>query len=149
LIPASRSGQHFAPVVIPGPHSPGQPEGGSGTRDTLAAALAAALGPGAAQAHLALSVSTTAAGRSAVLAGAAPAVISELAVADDLAAGRLVEIQTPELDLRRTLRVIWNDTANPPAGAARDLVAHILSRRRPPRGSPSPAHGHDAQRGGA
>src|SRR5690349_13283135 len=50
-------------------------EGGSGTRDTLAAALAAALGPGAAQAHPALSVSTTAAVRSAVLAGAAPAVI--------------------------------------------------------------------------
>jgi DNA-binding transcriptional LysR family regulator len=124
-------------------------EGGSGTRDTLAAALAAALGPGAAQAHPALLLSTTAAMRSAVLAGAAPAVISELAVAADLAAGRLVEIQTPELDFRRALRVIWNDTANPPPGAARDLVAHILSRRRSPGGSASPADGHDAQRGGA
>ena len=82
-------------------------EGGSETRDTLAAALAAALGTGYAQAPAALSVSTTAAVRAAVLAGAAPAVISELAVADDLAAGRLAEVRTPELDLRRTLRVIW------------------------------------------
>jgi molybdate transport repressor ModE-like protein len=113
-------------------------EGGSGTRDTLAAALAAALGPGVVQAHPALSLSTTAAVRSAVLAGAGPAVISELAVADDLATGRLVEIQTPELDLRRALRAVWTGSANPPAGAARDLVAHILSRRRPGRGSVSP-----------
>ena len=109
-------------------------EGGSGTRDTLAAAL----GPGVVQAHPALSLSTTASVRSAVLAGAGPAVISELAVADDLATGRLVEIQTPELDLRRALRAVWSGSANPPAGAARDLVAHILSRRRPGRGSVSP-----------
>jgi len=27
--------------------------------------------------------------------------------------------------------VIWAGTANPPAGAARDLIAHILSRRIP------------------
>lgn len=106
-------------------------EGGSGTRDTLAATLAATVGPGAAQAPAALSASTTAAVRAAVLAGAAPAVISELAVADDLAAGRLIEIRTPELDLRRALRVVWAGTKNPPAGAARDLVGHILGRRVP------------------
>src|SRR5215469_2505454 len=109
-------------------------EGGSGTRDTLAAALAAVLGPGYTQAPVALSLSTTAAVRAAVLASAAPAVISELAVADDLAAGRLTEVHTDELDLRRSLRVIWAGTANPPAGPARDLIAHILSRRpAPPR----------------
>jgi molybdate transport repressor ModE-like protein len=107
-------------------------EGGSGTRDTLAAALAAALGAGYAQAPAALSVSTTAAVRAAVLAGAAPAVISDLAVADDLAAGRLAEVRTPELDLRRALRVIWAGTASPPLGAARDLVAHIASRATSP-----------------
>jgi hypothetical protein len=67
-----------------------------------------------------------------VLAAAAPAVISELAVADDLAAGRLIEIQVPELDLRRALRAIWDSTPEPPAGAARDLVGHILARRRGP-----------------
>ena len=80
----------------------------------------------------ALSVSTTAAVRAAVLAAAAPAVISELAVADDLAAGRLVEIRVPGLDLRRVLRAIWDSTQEPPAGAARDLISHILSRRRGP-----------------
>jgi molybdate transport repressor ModE-like protein len=105
-------------------------EGGSGTRDTLATALTVALGTGFVQAPAALSVSTTAAVRAAVLAGAGPAVISELAVADDLAAGRLAEVRIPELDLRRTLRVIWAGAANPPAGAARDLVAHIASRAR-------------------
>jgi len=109
-------------------------EGGSGTRDTLSAALAAALGPGAAQVPAALSLSTTAAVRAAVLAAAAPAVISELAVAGDLAAGRLIEVQVPELDLRRTLHAIWDGTKNPPAGPARDLIAHILGRRpAPPR----------------
>jgi DNA-binding transcriptional LysR family regulator len=108
-------------------------EGGSGTRDTLATALATALGAGPARAPAALSLSTTAAVRAAVLAGAAPAVISELAVADDLAAGRLVEIPVPGLDLRRTLRVIWAGPEDPPAGAARDLITHILSRRVPGR----------------
>jgi molybdate transport repressor ModE-like protein len=104
-------------------------EGGSGTRDTLSAALAAQLGQGTSQAPAALSVSTAAAVRAAVLAGAAPAVISELAVADDLAAGRLIRIQVPELDLRRTLHAVWNGTRDPPAGAARDLITHILSGR--------------------
>jgi DNA-binding transcriptional LysR family regulator len=79
-----------------------------------------------------------------VLAGAAPAVISDLAVADDLAAGRLAEVRTPELDLGRSLRVVWVGTANPPAGPARDLVAHIFSRTTSsgrvaaPRRAPSP-----------
>jgi len=109
-------------------------EGGSGTRDTLSAALAAALGPGAAQRPATLSLSTTAAVRAAALAGAAPAVISELAVAGDLTAGQLIEVHTPQLDLRRTLHAIWDGTKNPPAGPARDLIAHILSRRpAPPR----------------
>src|SRR5262249_54139443 len=102
-------------------------EGGSGTRDTLSAALAARLGPGTPQAPPALSVSSTAAVRAAVLAGAAPAVISELAVAEDLAAGRLVAIQVPELDLRRTVHATWNGTPGPPAGPVRDLIAPILS----------------------
>jgi DNA-binding transcriptional LysR family regulator len=114
-------------------------EGGSGTRDTLSAALTAALGAGAAQVPPALSVSTTAAVRAAVLAAAAPAVISELAVAEDLAGGRLIEITAPELDLHRVLRAIWDSTPQPPAGAARDLIGHILSRRREPGGRRAPA----------
>ena len=105
-------------------------EGGSGTSQTLTAALAAAIGADAMQAPAALSVSTTSAVRAAVLAGAAPAVITGLAVADDLTAGRLNRIEIPELDLNRPLRAIWNGSANPPAGPARDLVAHILSLQR-------------------
>jgi DNA-binding transcriptional LysR family regulator len=104
-------------------------EGGSGTRDTLAAALATALGPAVAQAPAALSLSTTAAVRAAALAGAAPAVISDLAVSDDLAAGRLIRVETHGLDLRRALRAVWNGPSSPPAGPARDLIAHILARQ--------------------
>jgi DNA-binding transcriptional LysR family regulator len=54
-----------------------------------------------------MSVSTTTSVRAAVLAGWAPAVITKLAVTDDLAAGRLIRIEVPELDLRRDLRAIW------------------------------------------
>jgi molybdate transport repressor ModE-like protein len=113
-------------------------EGGSGTGQTLTAALADAIGADVVQAPAALSVSTTAAARAAVLAGAAPAVINELAVGDDLAAGRLTRIEVPELDLKRALRAIWNGSASPPAGPARDLVAHILSLRRKPVPGPRP-----------
>jgi DNA-binding transcriptional LysR family regulator len=114
---------------------------------TLAAALAAVLGAGYAQAPAALSVSTTAAVRAGVLAGAAPAVISDLAVADDLAAGRLAEVRTPELDLRRILRVIWAGPASPPAGAARDLIGHIASRATSP--EPVAPHKLSGRRGSA
>jgi molybdate transport repressor ModE-like protein len=105
-------------------------EDGSGTSQTLTMALTAVIGAEAVQAPAALSVSTTSAVRAAVLAGAAPAVITGLAVADDLATGRLNRIEIPELDLNRPLRAIWNGSANPPAGPARDLVAHILSLQR-------------------
>jgi len=53
-------------------------------------------------------------------------------VAEDLANGRLIEIPVPGLDLRRVLRAIWDSTPEPPAGPARDLVGHILARRRSP-----------------
>jgi DNA-binding transcriptional LysR family regulator len=107
-------------------------EGGSGTNQTLTAALAAAVGADVEQAPPALSVSTTAAARAAVLAGAAPAAITQLAVADDLADGRLTRIEIPGLDLNRALRAIWNGSASPPAGPARDLVTHILGLKRRP-----------------
>jgi len=104
-------------------------EQGSGTRDALTAALARNLGPAAVQAPAALSLSTTAAIRAAVLAGAGPAVLSDLAVGDDIAAGRLARVTVPGLDLRRALRAVWRGSATLPAGPARDLVSHILSRR--------------------
>ncbi|HEX4289369.1 MAG TPA: LysR family transcriptional regulator [Trebonia sp.] len=116
-------------------------EDGSGTAQTLTGALTAAIGADVVRAQPALSVSTTAAARAAVLAGAAPSAITELAVADDLAAGRLIRIEIPELDLNRALRAIWNGSASPPAGPARDLITHILSLRRKPVPRPRPVTG--------
>lgn len=103
-------------------------EEGSGTRYALRAALTAALGRHSVQAPPALVLSTTSAVRAAVLAGAGPAVLSELAVADDLASHRLGRVRVSGIDVRRQLRAIWMGPRNPPAGPIRDLVAHILSQ---------------------
>ena len=69
----------------------------------------------------------------AVLAGAAPAVLSELSVSSEVALRRLVPVAVPGLDLRRTLRAVWRGSAAVPAGAARDLITHILARGEPAR----------------
>ncbi|MCW2497807.1 LysR family transcriptional regulator [Jatrophihabitans sp.] len=100
-------------------------EAGSGTRDALAAGLRSALGPDAVQVEPALELSTTASVRGAVLAGAGPAVLSELAVGDDLAAGRLVAIDIEGVTLLRELRAVWAGARTPPSGAARELLSHI------------------------
>jgi len=102
-------------------------EQGSGTRDSLTAALRAVLGHDVQQARPVLELSSSVAVRGAVLAGAGPAVMSRLAVADDLAIGRLRSVAVPELDLRRDLRAIWTGERTPPAGAVRDLLNHIGS----------------------
>jgi DNA-binding transcriptional LysR family regulator len=98
-------------------------EEGSGTRDVFVAALRGAIGPAPDIADPALVLPTTAAVRAAVIAGAGPAVISELAVADDIDAGRLTVATISGLDLNRRFRAVWRGTARPPVGAARDLVA--------------------------
>jgi DNA-binding transcriptional LysR family regulator len=100
-------------------------EPGSGTREFLDAALRRALGVHVRPAPAALELSTTAAVRAAVLAGAGPAVISALAVGDDLRAGRLRNIAVAGIDLRRELRAVWTGARVPPAGAVRDLLTHI------------------------
>jgi DNA-binding transcriptional LysR family regulator len=100
-------------------------EVGSGTREVLTTALRRALGNGSRQAPAALELSTTAAVRAAVLAGAGPAVISRLAVGDDLRSGRLRQIAVADLDLHRQLRAVWTGGRVPPAGAVRDLLTHI------------------------
>ncbi len=100
-------------------------EPGSGTRDFLEAALRAELGDGHALARPAFEMSTAASVRATVLAGAAPAVLSGLAVADDVAAGRLRVVAIADLDLRRDLRAIWDGGRTPPAGAVRDVLTHI------------------------
>lgn len=107
-------------------------EPGSGTRDYLTAALRDLLGPDAAEAPPALELATSASVRAAVVAGAAPAVLSRLAVSDDIATGRLRVVPVEGLDLHRDLRAVWAGGRTPPAGAVRDLLAHIgtVTRRR-------------------
>jgi DNA-binding transcriptional LysR family regulator len=105
-------------------------EEGSGTREALVTALAAALNgtnaaaPSHGEAPAALALSTTTAVRTAVLAGAGPAVLSELAVSKELASHRLAQVLVAGVDLRRALRAIWSGGPTPPRGAARDLLAH-------------------------
>ncbi|WP_211699105.1 LysR family transcriptional regulator [Mycobacterium spongiae] len=103
-------------------------EPGSGTRDSLTAALQRTLGDALRQTPPLLELSSAAAVRAAVVAGAGPAVMSRLAVADDLEIGRLRAVPVLELDLSRDLRAVWMGGRNPPAGAARELLAHITSR---------------------
>jgi len=107
------------PLVAREPHS--------GIRDSLTAALCHALGDDMRQTLPVLELTSAAAMRAAVLAGAGPAAMSKLAVADDLAVGRLRAVHIPELDLRRQFRAIWVGGRTPPAGAIRDLLSHITS----------------------
>ena len=93
-------------------------EEGSGTRRTLARALARADAP-LGEGHLELA--STAAVRAAALQGDLPAVLSELGVADQLAAGALVEVPVDGLDLSRTLRAVWLPSRRPTGDAARLL----------------------------
>ncbi|MBB6171557.1 DNA-binding transcriptional LysR family regulator [Nocardiopsis mwathae] len=80
-------------------------ERGSGTRTTLEHALTEALGIG--PTTPALELSSNAAVKVAVLSGAAPAVLSQLAVAAEIADGRLREVDIDGIDLRRPLRAVW------------------------------------------
>lgn len=77
-------------------------EAGSGTRETLEAALA----PYGGVAEPVLELGATAPLRLAATSGTAPAVLSALAAADEIAAGRLVEVPS-ELPLDRVLRAVW------------------------------------------
>ncbi len=103
------------PLVTRGP--------GSGTRGALEAAVARAPGPDAGLSAPVAEFGTATAVREAVRAGLAPAVLSDLTVADDLASGRLVAVRTTGLDLLRELRAVWLGADTPPVGPARDLIA--------------------------
>ncbi|MBW4716574.1 LysR substrate-binding domain-containing protein [Saccharothrix obliqua] len=95
-------------------------ERGSGTRDTLDRALPGACPP-------ALELGSTTAVRGAVVAGVAPAVLSVLAAAADLADGRLVEVPVAGLDLRRVLRAVWPGGRRL-VGPAAELLAVAVRR---------------------
>jgi DNA-binding transcriptional LysR family regulator len=108
-------------------------EEGSGTKGVLTAALSAAMGTRVTM-PVALALSSTAAVKAAVAAGAGPAVLSELAVAEELASHRLARVPVAGVNLRRSLRAVWSGGELPPMGAARDLLAHVSTAR--PAGSP-------------
>src|SRR5882757_1735347 len=95
-------------------------EAGSGTRGYLEEALRAQAGlervPSAAE------LSSTTAIKAAVAAGAAPAVLSSLAVAAELAAGTLRQVPVTGVDLTRTLRAVWTEGRRL-TGPALDLYA--------------------------
>jgi DNA-binding transcriptional LysR family regulator len=99
-------------------------EAGSGTREAAERALAAV---GERLVAPSLELGSSAAIRSSVLAGGGPALLSELVVAADLAAGTLVEVPLAGVDLGRTLHAVWRGRA--PAGPAVALVA-LAARRR-------------------
>ncbi|NTW38944.1 MAG: LysR family transcriptional regulator [Cellulomonadaceae bacterium] len=94
-----------------------QREPSSGTRTALEDALRA-FGP---LAPPVLELSTTTAVRAAAAAGAGPAVLSALAIGQDVAAGRLVEVPVEGADLRRRLRAVW-PRGQRPGGPATALL---------------------------
>ncbi|NUU23283.1 MAG: LysR family transcriptional regulator [Streptomycetaceae bacterium] len=96
-----------------------QREQGSGTREVLAAALA---GHGTVPTEPLLELASTTALKAAAVSGAGPAVLSSLAVADDVTSGRLIAVEVADLPLRRSLRAVWPHGTHP-TGPARELLA--------------------------
>jgi len=92
-------------------------EPGSGTRQVLEDTLGAF---GGLRSHLELG--STAAILAAARRGEGPAVLSALAVADDLDTGRLVAVSTEGIKLTRSLRAVW-PTDRPLPPLARDLLS--------------------------
>ncbi|MEV4313543.1 LysR family transcriptional regulator [Actinocrispum sp. NPDC049592] len=93
-------------------------EPGSGTRETLDRVLA---GAGVEPARPLMVLDANAAIRSAVVAGAGPAVLSAVTVRDDLADRRVVEVPITGADLHRRLRAVW-PKGRQLMGAAADLL---------------------------
>jgi DNA-binding transcriptional LysR family regulator len=90
-------------------------EPGSGTRETIEAALRRA----SHVLQVGLALASNAALKSSALAGMGPVVLSELALDPEIATGSLVGLQVSDLDLRRPLSVVWRRGAglSPPAAA--------------------------------
>ena len=91
-------------------------EPGSGTRDTFLHAL----GTPPPELPHAIALGSTATIVATVRAGGGIGVISERAVAGDLASGALVRLAVADLDLDRPLHAVWQ--GRQPSDAARDLV---------------------------
>ncbi|MEU6367765.1 LysR family transcriptional regulator [Streptomyces sp. NPDC046931] len=89
-------------------------EEGSGTRQVLQAALGGLARP-------LLELSSTTAVKASAISGAGPAVLSELAVGEELSARRLVSVPVEGVRLDRALRAVWR-TGHRPTGPGRDLL---------------------------
>lgn len=96
-------------------------EPGSGTRQVLDDALRPWGGP-----RSRLELGSTAAILAAARRGEGPAVLSALAVAEDIGAGRLAAVPTRDLDLTRSLRAVWPE-ARPLVPLARRLLNVAVS----------------------
>ncbi|MCD2191756.1 LysR family transcriptional regulator [Actinomycetospora soli] len=96
-------------------------EAGSGTRSFLDHAVGGLVDP-------VLELSSTTAIKAAAADGMAPAVLSSLAVAGELAAGTLVAVPVAGAELDRRLAAVW-PRGRPLAGPAADLV-RLAARRR-------------------
>ncbi|SED04442.1 ModE molybdate transport repressor domain-containing protein [Streptomyces sp. 3213] len=90
-------------------------EKGSGTRQVLDAALGGLARP-------LIELSSTTAVKASAVSGAGPAVLSELAVGEELSTRRLVRIPVEGLTLARDLRAVW-PTGHRPTGPARELLS--------------------------
>jgi DNA-binding transcriptional LysR family regulator len=99
-------------------------EPGSGTREVFDRIMVAH-GPSAPPVA---ELSSTTAIKAAVVAGAGPAVLSWLTVADDISTGRLVEVPISDIDLSRRLRVVWA-SGRTLSGPVKDLVTIALGSR--------------------
>ncbi|MFG2028026.1 LysR family transcriptional regulator [Streptomyces sp. NPDC048825] len=97
-------------------------EKGSGTRQVLDAALGGLARP-------LIELSSTTAVKASVVSGAGPAVLSELALGEELSAHRLVSIPVADVRLSRALRAVW-PVGHRPAGPARDLLSLTVASGR-------------------
>jgi DNA-binding transcriptional LysR family regulator len=96
-------------------------EPGSGTREVLTDALEAhglSVTP-------AMELASTTAIKAATITGTAPAVVSALAVRDELRSGQLVAVSCRDLRLDRTIRAIWAADSRP--GSAGALLLAIAA----------------------
>ncbi|MFF6980618.1 LysR family transcriptional regulator [Streptomyces sp. NPDC008343] len=90
-------------------------EKGSGTRQVLDVALGGLARP-------LIELSSTTAVKAAAVSGAGPAVLSELAVGEELSMRRLVSVPLADVSLARDLRAVW-PTGHRPVGPARELLS--------------------------
>lgn len=101
-------------------------EKGSGTRETLERALAAA---GRELSSTGPVLGSTAAIKTALTSGEFVGVVSALAVRDELRTGALREVTVHGVDMRRRLRMVWN-ARNALSDVAEVLANLVLKRQR-------------------